>query len=154
MRWRLPKAQLTGLVVKNTERLSEAPLRGASDAIFLFAYRYDPAELDQLAKQGPTQPIVDFHTGQEAAEITSVVVSRTQETGRCRASYGRPNVRVRRPTPTRGTCPSVSPLSPPYAENAHNPDTRTFARRDNSGQIGYEWQKDPGRPRGGPPVPP
>ena len=70
MRWRLPKAQLTGLVVKNTQRLSEAPLRGASDAIFLFAYRYDPAELDQLAKQGPTQPIVDFHTGQEAAEIT------------------------------------------------------------------------------------
>ena len=59
MRWRLPKAQLTGLVVKNTERLSEAPLRGASDAIFLFAYRYDPTELDQLAEQGPTQPIFE-----------------------------------------------------------------------------------------------
>ena len=37
--------QPTGLVVKNTQWLPDAPLRGASDAIFLFAYRYDLAEI-------------------------------------------------------------------------------------------------------------
>ena len=70
MRWRLPQAQLTGRVVKNTQRLSEAPLRGASDAIFLFAYRYDLAELGHLAEQGPTQPILKPDTCREAVAIT------------------------------------------------------------------------------------
>ena len=62
--------QPTGLVVTNNRILPEAPLRGASDAFFLFVYRYDLAELDQLAEQGPTQPILKPDTGREAVAIT------------------------------------------------------------------------------------